>query len=370
MRLKLRQGGEARVRLFDASPPSRSLSFRREITRFRVTLTSCLAGVALLTSAETRAHAAEIYEGKTIRIVVGSDAGGGFDAFARLLARHLGRMLPGAPSVVVENMPGAGGATAAAYVYAVAPKDGTVIGAMNTGGLLGPLFEGRASAFDTAKFRFLGSANASARLCVSPKTSRIKSYETATRESVLVGASGVGSAAFDYAYLHKNVHRGDFNIVAGYKGMADILLAMDRGEVEMVCGLDWSSLQAQRSDADQFNLILKVAVQPNARLDAMNIPDARSFARDDTDRAIGDLVAAQQIFGRPYAVAPGVPTERLTILRAAFDAVMRNEQFIREASSAGLSIDPANGERVEATIRSMYAAPEETIAGARKAIRP
>ena len=329
--------------------------------------------IAALSLAVTRAPAAEFYEGKTITIVVGSDVGGGFDAFARMLARHLGRAIPGQPAVVVENMPGAGGAIAAGHVYSKAAKDGTVIGALNPGGLLTPLFEGRTGYFDTTKFRYLGSANASARLCISQKTSRVKTYAAATKEKVIVGAGAVGSAAFDYAYLHKAVHNGNFTIVAGYKGMAEILLAMERGEVEAVCGLDWSSLKAQRPNLQRdgtFNLLLKVAVQPDAELDALNIPDAASFASNERNRAIGDLVASQQIFGRPYVLTPGVPAERVEILRTAFDAVMRNSQFVSEASAAGLTIDPANGASVEKAIQTMYAAPASIIEGARNAIRP
>ena len=325
-----------------------------------------LASVAL-------APAAEFYAGKTINIVVGSDVGGGFDAFARMLARHLGRAIHGQPTVVVTNMPGAGSGIAAGYVYAIAPKDGTVIGAFTPGGLLTPLFEGRATAYDTTKFRFLGSANASARLCVSQGASRIKTYAAATKETIVVGAGAVGSASFDYAYLHKNVHNGAFNIVAGYKGMADILLSMERGEVEAVCGFDWSSLKAQRPNLKNdgsFNFLLKVSVQPDAEVDALNIPDASSFASNESDRAIGDLVASQQIFGRPYVVAPGVPTERLEALRVAFDAVMKNRQFIAEASAGGLAIDPASGASVEKAVQMMYAAPTAIVDGARRAIRP
>ena len=239
--------------------------------------------------------------------------------------------------------------------------------------LLTPLFERRSGLYDTTKFRFLGSANASARLCISHHSSRFRTYADATREKAIVGAGAVASASFDYAYLHKNVHNGNFNVVAGYKGMADILLAMERGEVEVVCGLDWSSLKAQRPNLSRdggFNLLLKVAVQPDAELDALHIPDAASFASNDTNRAIGDLVASQQIFGRPYVVAPGVLPERLEMLATAFDAVMRNPQFIAEASSAGLSIDPASGAGVEKAIQMMYAAPAPIIEGARRAIRP
>lgn len=332
-----------------------------------------LLATLLLSATASQPHAADFYAGKTLNIIVGSDVGGGFDAFARMLARHFGSAIPGNPNIVVTNMPGAGSGVAAGFVYSVAPKDGTIIGAFTPGGLLTPLFERRSSGYDTTKFRFLGSANASARLCVSHGPAKIKTYAAATRDKIIVGAGAVGSASFDYAWLHKSVHNGAFNIVAGYKGMADILLAMERGEVEAVCGFDWSSLKAQRPNLKtdgSFNFLLKVSVKPDDELDAMNIPDASSFASNETDRAIGDLVGSQQIFGRPYVVAPGVPQERVEILRSAFDAVMKSPQFIAESATAGLSIDPASGPSVEKAIQSMYAAPAQIIDGARRAIRP
>ena len=321
----------------------------------------------------TPAHAADFYEGKTISIVVGSDVGGGFDAIARMLSRHLGRAIPGRPNIIVENMPGAGSAIAAGYVYAKAPKDGTVIGAFVPSGLLTPLFERRAAAYDTTKFRFLGTAAASARLCFSFRGSRIATWADAMQQKVIIGAGAVASASYDYAYLHKHVHSGNFDVVAGYKGTAEILLAMERGEVEATCGLDRSSLKAQRPEQMRdggINLLLKVSVKPDAELDALNIPEAVSFARTGRERAISDLIASQQLFGRPYVVAPGVPAERLDILKTAFDNVMANPQFNTEAAAIGLAIDAANGESVEAAIKKMYSAPAEIIDAARAAIRP
>ena len=319
------------------------------------------------------AHAQNFYEGKTVTILVGSDVGGGFDAFARLLSRHLGRALPGAPTFVVENMPGAGSAIAAGHLYARAPKDGTYIGAFVPSGLLMPLFEGRAANYDTTKFQFLGSANASARLCVSYKGAKVASWADAMKQRVIVGAGAVASASYDYAWLHKNLHQGLFDVVAGYKGTAEILLAMERGEVEATCGLDRSSLRAQRPDVmrnNGFNYLLRMAVKPEPELDALGVPEASSFARNERDRAVSDLIAAQQVFGRPYLVAPGVPVERVGLLRAAFEATMRDPRLASEAAALGLDIDSANGARVTEAINNIYAAPAAVIDGARAAIRP
>jgi tripartite-type tricarboxylate transporter receptor subunit TctC len=319
------------------------------------------------------AAASDFYAGKTITIVVGSDVGGGFDTYARLFSRHLGRFIPGNPSLIVRNMPGAGSAKAAGYVYSVAPQDGTVIGALNPGGLLAPLFEGKDLGYETPKFQFLASADASARLCVTLKDAKVKSFADAQKRKLVVGAAGAGSSSYDYAFLHKNVHNAMFEVVAGYKGMAEILLAMERDEVEAVCGFDWSSLKAQRANLVRdggFNYLLKVAVQAEPDLDSLGIPDAGQFATNEIERAIGDLVGAQQLFGRPYAVAPGVASERVEILRQAFADTMKDPQFLAEAEKSQLSITPASGAEAQKTVERMHAAPKEVIEGAKNAVRP
>jgi hypothetical protein len=190
---------------------------------------------------------------------------------------------------------------------------------------------------------------------------------------VIVGASGVGSSSYDYAYLHKNIHDAMFHVVAGYKGMAEILLAMERREVDAVCGFDWASLKAQRPDLVRdggFNYLLQIAVDPLPELTALGVPDATTFAANDEERAIVELVAAQQLFGRPYVVAPGVPVELVELLRKAFSETMRDPHFLADAEKARLTIVPASGAEVQAAIQRMYSAPRHILEGARNAIRP
>lgn len=323
--------------------------------------------------AASPASSADFYEGKTITMIVGSDVGGGFDIFARLFSRHLGRFIPGAPTVMVQNMPGAGSAKAAGYVYSAAAKDGTVIGALNPGGLIAPLFEGRNMGYEAARFQYLASADTTARVCFTLKTAKIKSFAQAQREPLVVGAGAVGSSSFDYAYLHKNLNGGQFKIVAGYKGMADILLALERGEVEAVCGYDWSGLKAAKPHHvrdGSFNFLLQLPVQPVTELDDMGVVTASSFAANADDRAALELVAAQQLFGRPYAVAPEVPADRVALLRKAFIATMQDAEFLAEVERLKLSVSPAEGEEVQKLMVQMYAAPKHIVQRARDAIRP
>lgn len=334
---------------------------------------AAFASAVLIPLLGSDARAASFYEGKTVDIIVGSDVGGGFDAYARLFARHLGRVISGSPAFVVRNMPGAGSAKAAQHIYAVAPKDGTVIGAFNPGGLLAPLFEGKDLGYDATKFQFLASADASARLCATLKRSVIKTFADAQTKRVVVGAAAVGTSTFDYPYLHRNIHGAQFEIVGGYKGTNEIMLAMERGEVEAVCGVGLPGLSAARADlvrSGGLNYLLKVSVVAEPELDALNVPDASTFAKTDQDRAVHELVAAQQLFARPYAVAPGVPAERVAELRKAFASVMQDAQFLAEADKSQLSIIPASGEQAQKTVERMYAAPKAVIEGAVRAIRP
>lgn len=328
---------------------------------------------ALTIGTERAAAATDFYEGKTITIIVGSDVGGGFDTFARLMSRHLGRYIAGSPSIVVQNMPGAGSAKAAGFVYSAAAKDGTVIGALNPGGLLTPLFSGRSFGFDAAKMQYLVSADTTARVCFSMKDSRVKSFADAQNMSITVGAGAVGSSSYDYAYLHKNLNKAQFKIVGGYKGMSDILLAMERGEVEAVCGYDWSGLKSLKADMVRngaFNFLLQVSVQPVPELDGMKISHAADFTSSDEDRAALELVAGQQFFGRPYAVAPEVPKDRVDILQKAFMTTLKSPEFLADLDRMQLSVTPASGLEVQKVIEKMYSASPKLVERANQAIRP
>lgn len=339
----------------------------------KLTIAAMAASLAAPIALADAALAQSFYEGKTVRVVVGSDAGGGFDTFARLFARHLDRFVPGAPTFVVQNMPGAGSGNAAAYVAHSAAKDGTVIAALNPGGLIAPLFAGRSAKFDAAKLQYLASADTTARVCFTMKNSPIKTAKDAQTNEVIIGAGAVGSSSFDYAYMHQRLNNMKFKIVAGYKGMADILLALERGEVQGICGYDWSGLKAVRPQfvADgAFNYLLQVPVEPVTDLDALKVPDAASLTGSAEDKAALELLAGQQLFGRPYAVAPEVPADRVALLRKAFADVMKDTTFLAEVEKLKLTVSYAPGDQVQALIQKMYASPPAIVERAKNAIRP
>lgn len=329
-------------------------------------------GIAAL-AAIGGAHAQDMYAGKTVNLVVGSAPGGGYDTYARLFARHLGGHIPGNPSVVVQNLPGAGSARATAHIYAAAAKDGMTIGLIQPGAIIGPLFDKDVKQnYDATKLVYLASADSGTRVCITLPNSRIKTFKQAQTEKVIAAAAGRGASSFDYGNLHKNTSGAMFTVVPGYKGMADILLAMERGEVDTVCGFDWSSVKAQRPNLVRdktLNVLVQASVVKNDELDALGVPDIMEFTKGEDNRAVVELIVSQQFFGRPFVMGPGNPPEAVKIMRAAFVSVFKDPKLLADADKVRVDIQPATGERVQEVVEKMYGAPKRIIDLAAKAIR-
>jgi hypothetical protein len=331
----------------------------------------CGLGMAALLALSLPASAQDHFAGKTVRIVVGSGAGGGFDIYGRAIARHIGRHIPGSPAVIVQNMPGAGGGKAASYIQSVAPKDGTAIAAILPGTIFNPLVSGSVQQYDPSKFRYIGTADNGIRLCVTPRNSRIKTFDDARAQPMTVGATAPGSSMFDYAQLLRNLAKAQFKIIGGYKSTNEIGLAIDRGEVDGVCGWDWSSVKAQQPDYEQkFNVILQAGLEPSAELTKLGARSAQTYVREGDDRAVLELFLAQQIFGRPYAVPPEIAAEPLAILRRAFDRTMADKQFLDDAEKVKLQITAAPGSMVEEVVSRMYKTPRHIIDRAAEVVKP
>jgi tripartite-type tricarboxylate transporter receptor subunit TctC len=329
-------------------------------------------GLAAASLGAPSAQAADFYAGKTINLIVGADAAGGYDVYARAIARHLARFIPGTPTIVVQNMPGAGSGKAASYIYAVAPRDGTTIAALFPGVIIDPLVQKRSAAqFDATKITYLASADSDPRVCVTGPSSKIKTFEQTLTEKTVVGASQSGGSTSDYAYMIKNATGAKFDIVSGYKGTAEILVSIERGEAEGVCGLDWSSFKTQRPQwlrDKTAHVIMQAATGPNAELAALNTPTVESFVKNDLDKKALSLVISQQVFSRPYVAPPGVPAEQTKILREAFAAVLHDPQFLADAETARLSINPSSAETVQQTVEKLYSSPAEVVQRARELI--
>lgn len=333
-----------------------------------------LVGLMAAGIVSSPAPAADFYAGKTIEFLIGADVGGGYDIYARTLARHLPRHIPGNPTVVPKNLPGAGSGRAASQIASVAPKDGTSIGALFPGVIVAPLLEARAqSTFDPTKLVYLASADSGTRICATFHTSKVKTFEDARKQKTILGASAAGGSTRDYAAFLKKLTGMQAEIVSGYKGTADILLAMERGEVDGLCGQDWSSLKSQKPDwirDNKMNLLVQLGIEADPDLTQKGVPEVWKFVKDDETRQIIELIVAQQIFGRPYVAPPDTAPEQVKTLRAAFMATMQDKQFLEEAEKARIDITPSSGERVQDVVQKLYAAPKNIVDRAKDAIQP
>src|SRR5712691_2160717 len=337
---------------------------------------SCALACAAVVAAAvpTAAPAADFYAGKTIDFVIGADIGGGYDIYARLIGRHLGRFIPGNPAIVPKNQPGAASGRAAAFIYSVAPKDGTVIGAVFPGVVMGALLDDRVQPlFDPTKFQYLASAHNATRLCITHERSRIKTFEDAQRQKTIMGASAVSGSTRDYANMHRKTSGALFELVSGYKGSADILLAMERGEVDGLCGYDWTSLKSLRTDwvkNKTVNILVQTALEPEEELTRLGVPSIWTTIKSDDDKKAVELVIGQQMFGRPYLAPPGVPAEQIKALRAGFAAAMRDKDFLADAERTRVDVVPTEGEKVQQLIERIYATPKHVAERAKELVKP
>jgi tripartite-type tricarboxylate transporter receptor subunit TctC len=350
------------------------MRIQRRLARLR---TLALGGAVLTAFAAGQgapAAANDFYAGKQITFLIGGDAGGGYDLYARALSRHMGRFIPGNPTFVPRNQPGAGSGTAAAYLASVAPKDGTIIGAVFPGVIIGPLLEDKAQGlFDPTKFVYLGSADSGTRICITYQNSKIKTFDDAQKNKVIIGASAAGGSTRDYAYLHVNAAGAQFNVVSGYKGTVDIFLAMERGEVDGMCGLDWSSLKSQRPtwvSEKKINILVQNSLDPEPELQRMGVPTIWQFVKNEEDRKAVEMVFSQQIFGRPYIAPPGANPTQVKALRDAFMATTKDPEFLADAEKSRLDVTASSGERVQGVVEKLYSSSKETIKRAKEIISP
>jgi tripartite-type tricarboxylate transporter receptor subunit TctC len=315
---------------------------------------------------------AQFYKGRTVTIVAASSPGGGYDLYARLIARVLARHIPGNPSVVVANMPGAASNLAAAHVYSVAPRDGTVIGALFMGAVVEPLFSGKTRpTHDMSRFQYIGNANRDVYVCLIRTDAPVKNFAQAMEQEVVVGGTAEGASTRDFPMLLKNLLGVKFKVVSGYPGSREINLAIERGEVQGGCGETWSSVSATYPAWFRDGTV-KVLAQEDREgypeLNRQGVPLTRDFAKTDEQRQILDLIYSQTAFGRPYVVAPDVPGERVDALRKAFMAAMADPDLIAEARRIQVDVMPVAGEELQAMIASLYRTPKDLLDKARAAI--
>jgi tripartite-type tricarboxylate transporter receptor subunit TctC len=326
-----------------------------------------LAMFALLgfPSALAQDSVAQFYKGRQITVIVGSSAGGGYDIYARLLARHMPKYIPGNPSIIVSNMPGAGSNAAGAQIYHVAPKDGTFSGAPQNSAIMDALFDAtlgnaRRLRHDATKLIHIGSATTDHYVCIARSDAPIKTFQQALTQEFLIGASQPGTSTRDYPAMLNNTTGAKIKQVSGYPGTREITLAIEKNEVHGLCGFSWSSLQAQKPDWIKSGFI-RVIVQEhdkgNPEINKMGVPLAVDFATSPENRKIMELIYSSETFGRPYLTAPDVPAERVAALRKAFLETMADKELLADAQRIGLSIDPISGEDLQRLAADIFATP-------------
>jgi tripartite-type tricarboxylate transporter receptor subunit TctC len=312
--------------------------------------------------------AADFYRGKIISLVIGYTAGGGYDLYGRVVARHMQRYIPGNPTIVPQNMPGAGSLKAANFIYDVAPKDGLTIGtvtrAMATDPLLGD------SKFDPRKFSWIGSTTSETSVCATWNTSSVKTWGDMFGRTFTMGGSARGSEPDNFTLLLKNVFGAHVKLVTGYPGGNDINLAIERGEIEGRCGWSWSSIKSQRADwlrDKKINILTQLATKKHP--DLPDVPLLLDLAQNDEQRQITKLVLASLVVGRPFFGPPGIPENRKAALRKAFDETMKDRDFLDEAAKLDLEIEPVSASEIESLLAELYQTPKAVVEKAAATIR-
>jgi tripartite-type tricarboxylate transporter receptor subunit TctC len=321
------------------------------------------AALGLLASGSP-ATAEDFFSGKDITIYVGSPAGGPYDAYARLLARHLGENIPGRPNIVVQNMPGASGRRLMGFMANLAPRDGTAIAAPQRAVAFDPLL-GVDSHFDPNALNWIGSANKETNVCIVWHTSPIRTLDDVKRMEMVVGTSGPSSTDAIYPNLMNALFGTKFKVVGGYKGAPETHLAMERGEVDGRCGISWDTLVSLNADwlrDKKVRLLVQVALHKEPHLP--DVPWVFDMARSEEDRQILAFWTAPNEMGRPFLAPPELPPDRVALLRQAFNATMKDPKLLAEAATMQLAVEGSTGLEVQNLIRQVYATPADVVAKA------
>jgi tripartite-type tricarboxylate transporter receptor subunit TctC len=330
-----------------------------------------LAATALLLALTRAAPADDVenfYRGRTLTMVISYSVGGGYDLYARVLARYLGKYIPGHPAVVPENMPGAGGLRASNFLYAAAAKDGSVIGTFSRSIPTMPLVTTSVT-FDGRKFSWIGSMSSDTSLCLTGKKSPVKTWRDMLTMPVVMGGQYAAADSDIYARLYNNVLGTKIKLVSGYPGTNDITLAMERGEVDGICGLSWGTIKVAHPEWAKdrsVNFLLQAALKKDP--DLSDVPLALDLIDDPEKKQILYLHFAPQAMGRPFAAPPGIPGDRKAALIKAFDAAMQDPELLAEAAREKMDIAPMTGPEIEALLSQLYAIPADVIAKAAKAV--
>ena len=331
----------------------------------RVDLSSCLRGLVLAAVVALPAQAQTVedfYKGKTVTLIAGYSAGGGFDLYSRIISSYLGKYIPGQPRIVVQNMPGAGSLRAASHVYNVSPKDGTVI-SLTRAPVIAPLLGQTASAgFDVAKFTWLGSGASDLTVCALLGNPKVQTMADALKIEHTLGGLGPGSDEDMYTKILRKLLGLKAKLVTGYPGGAEMVLAVERGELDGRCGWAWSSIKISRPEwiRDKKIKILNVlALERSPELP--DVPSIMEFVKEERHKQIFRFVLNAQVLGRPFVAPPGVPEDRANALRKAFEDTMKDETYLAEMKAKKLDVGPIRWQDIPPLLKAFYATPQDVV---------
>jgi len=315
---------------------------------------------------------ANFYKGRSVQVLIGVSPGGGYDIYGRTLARYMGKHIPGNPTLVPQNMPGAGTLKVANYIYGVAPKDGTVFATFARGIPMEKLL-GRTVGvqFDATKFTWLGSITDEPSVCVFMKRSGIATWRDMQTKQWKVGGSGVATDLDIYANVLRNMFHLPGRLVSGFPGGQEVALAMQRGEVDGRCSWSWSSLMSRDKfllDQKLVTIPVQLGVDRSPEIPA-DVPLVIDLTNDPKEKAALKLIFSRQLMARPFAAPPGLPADRAKALRDAFDATMKDPAFLAEMQKLQLEVRPVSGARIEEMVKEIYSYPADVVKIAGTAIQ-
>jgi tripartite-type tricarboxylate transporter receptor subunit TctC len=325
---------------------------------------ACLLGFALMlipaASSAMADEVADFYRGKNVELQIGFGTGGGNDTWGRMVSRHMPRHLPGNPNFIPKNVPAAGSLVVANTIYNSAPKDGTVLGMIARGIPFEPLFGGKGTQFDALKFNYLGSPSRDSNMCAVWHTHPVKTAKDLFTVPTVIGSTGSGAESHVFPILLENLLGMKIKIIKGYKGSRDIMLAIERRELDGICLGTETVRRTSQYKEGKFRIVLQMATEPDPVLG--DLPLVTEFAKSPEDRAALDLIFARVDVGRPFVAPPGVPQARVEALRKAFTATMDDPEFQKDMAKVKFEIHAITGEQLEGLIRKAYATPKAVVA--------
>ena len=349
-----------------------SLLAKRSLRKIRA-LSLALLSVTAGADCALAQDAGPFFKGKTVTIIVGASAGGAYDVYARLLARHLAMHIPGEPNVIVSNMNGAGSEIAATYVARTAPKDGTFIVATQATQPLDPILENVTDLnYDPGRVNYLGSATSDLFLCIVKNDAPATTFADMFKTPVIMGGNAANGLTGYLPVMLNNVLGTKFKVVFGYSSVGETIAAIQKGEIHGMCGMSWASMKSEYPDLvkdGKIKIVVQEGTEGLPELDKMGIPLVVSYAHDDRQRRLLEIIDSQEIFARPYFVAPEVPADRLAILRRAFMETWRDPSLLADAAKMNLAVGPMPGEEIQSLLQKIYASPPALLQSVKDVIK-